>query len=221
MFGQLPEINPVVPDLSDLCPVTCLSMHEIFSKFTTLLSERLTLDRPTKEDDVRYTFFYAAVVTGPYRHTDVCLEIPHPGLKGREVDAVLLDADSNPAIILEFKYDKRVNSTVNVTNRAGSVFNDLVRLASAEFGTRTKRYLVYLTDPVMHGYFSSDVNGFLPFYEADAIGGHSVTTDFLSRRQASFTSQLKVSALGMVLKGIFRANLPRGHSLTIFEVARL
>ena len=69
-------------------------MHSTFALFAELLKERLAAKVPTVEDSVRYTFFYALLSSGACSHTEVFIEYPHPVIKAKEIDFLIIPQDS-------------------------------------------------------------------------------------------------------------------------------
>ena len=195
-------------------------MKEIFAKYASLLDERLTLGRRTKEDEARYTFFCAALEIGPYKPSDVSLECPHPSLgKKGEIDTMLEPQAGRPAVILEFKLDQILNKNLNKTQRAGNVFNDLARLACADFDRETDRFLVYITDHSMDGYFRNSRNNLHIFYNPGSLI-FKMTEGFWSKQKVSFLKRVRSPRISFETILYFDASLSNGFSLRVYQVTR-
>ena len=116
-----------------------------FDKFVELLTRRLSLDLSVSEDDIRYTFFAAQILSGIQPERFI-LEYPHPEIARAKVDAVIVGVDAAPEVAVEFKYDKRNKSRTPqpLPLKAGAVFADLARLAL--FPHIQERWFIHLLD---------------------------------------------------------------------------
>lgn len=195
-------------------------MKSVLEIYAQMLSERLETERRTKEDEARYTFFCALIQSGHYRHIDVSLETPHPSLHGKEIDTILEPVGPYPARALEFKFDQMPHrGSQNKTNRAGSVFNDLTRLAQAKFARPTEAYFVYVTDRSMQVYFNNKSNTLRSFYAPDVPDiEFQVNSDFWNSRPKSFLSHVKAPMTTFSTRLYYSAELPKGFVLRVFKV---
>lgn len=103
------------------------AVNTLFSDFAALLETRVRHDVWTTEDSVRYTLF-AAMLHNKVKPHEVIQEFPHPVLRGgKRVDTWMPDFHGE-TVAIEFKYDASRGTTLNETQRAGAVFEDLRRL---------------------------------------------------------------------------------------------
>ncbi len=121
-----------------------------------LIERRLELQAPLSEDNFRYLAFHGLFKAG-VDVARVALEYPHPAdSRTREkVDTVLLDAKGEPETAIEFKYHRSNISGRNLprTMSAGQLIADFARLRDFP---NVHRFVVYLTDGEMFGYFRNN-----------------------------------------------------------------
>ncbi|KAA8787112.1 hypothetical protein ABIE27_003360 [Paenibacillus sp. 4624] len=142
-------------------------MDYIIEKFSSLLNERLLYnDIRTTEDTIRYTFFASLILTEHIKPHEIILEYPHPGIINKEVDAYIPSVKEKQGIIVEIKYDSNTLALTNSsrTMKAGKIVNDLFRLAHFNIDPHAKKWMIYVTDEEMNGYFSNIKNGLNDFY---------------------------------------------------------
>ena len=195
-------------------------MRRTFELFADLLEERLAAKVPTVEDAVRYTFFHALLSSAACRHTEVIIEYPHPVIKSKEIDLLIIPQDSGASSALEFKYDRAIPSEqgINKTNRAGALFNDLLRLAHVPESTATRRYLIYVTDLQMASYFRNPGNRFDSFFELENGEELYVGREFIEGRRPSFTAKVLCPFISFKGIGVYRCNLSEQHFLRIWQI---
>lgn len=198
-------------------------MRETFELFAKLLNERLVAKVATTEDSIRYTFFYALLSSGAFNHTEVIIEHQHPVIKKKQIDFVISPKDERPAIAFEFKYDRSIPSkrNLNKTNRAGMVFNDLIRLAYVPEATAARKYFVYVTDWQMASYFRNPNNSLTGLFDLPMGQTFQVDRTFLNTRPLSFRSKVsKVSddSIAFDVVGYFARDLDGEHFLRVYEI---
>lgn len=128
------------------------AMDTILFDFAALLETRVGHDVWTTEDSVRYTLF-AAMLRNMVEAHEVIQEFPHRLLGGeKRVDTWMPDFHGKD-VAVEFKYDpdSRSGATLNETQRAGAVFEDLRRLQL--LSDDAVCYFVYVTMKGMDRHF--------------------------------------------------------------------
>ena len=195
-------------------------MRPIFGSFTRLLEERLAAETFTTEDSVRYTFFLTLIENGYCKHTDILLEMPHPTISKAKVDLFIHSGDNRPSTAFEFKYDRPIPSEKNApsTQKAGSVFKDLFRLARVDKETATQRYFIYLTTKEMADYFRNPANRLSSFFELPESQSYALAPNFVLGQAATFRNVLGDWPIACQLTGAFRRNLSRMHYLRIYQI---
>lgn len=194
-------------------------MYKIIELFTTLLNERLATDTITTEDSVRYTFFHALLLGNYCHHTEITLELPHPNLDG-EIDTFIAASNDRQSVALEFKYDREIPSgqSLNSTNRAGVVFDDLFRLAHIPQAIAQVKYFIYVTDSIMASYFQNERNGYKGFFDVRIGEVFEVNKDFLGSRPKSFRDKISCETVPCRICGVFARQLAKEHSIRGYEV---
>lgn len=121
-----------------------------------VIERRLELPAPLSEDNFRYLAFHGLFKAG-VDVARVALEYPHPEIsrEREKVDTVLLDAKGAPEAAIEFKYHRSNISGDNLprTRLAGKLIADFARLRDFP---NVHRFVVYLTDGEMFGYFRNN-----------------------------------------------------------------
>ena len=125
-----------------------------------LIERRLGLQVPLSEDDFRHLAFHGMFKAG-VDVARVALEYPHPAdsYKGKEIDAVILDANGVPKTAIEFKYHRKnpnPNSATTHGENAGELLADFARLRDFP---NVHRFVAYLTDWEMFRYLSNPKRG--------------------------------------------------------------
>ena len=119
-----------------------------------LIERRLGQRAAFSEDDFRHLVIRGLHKVGVGARR-VELEYPHPAILRAMVDTVILDAKGAPETAIEFKYHRGIPSGGNLprTQFAGQLIADFARLRDFP---NVHRFVVYLTDGEMFGYFSNN-----------------------------------------------------------------
>ena len=119
-----------------------------------LIERRLKRRASFSEDDFRHLVIRGLHKVGVVTRR-VKLEYPHPGILRAMVDTVILDAKGAPETAIEFKYHRGIPSGGNLprTQLAGQLIADFARLRDFP---NVHRFVVYLTDGEMYGYFRNN-----------------------------------------------------------------
>lgn len=191
-------------------------MNEVFERFEGYLRQRLELGTFTTEDSVRYTLFHALSETVP--PSRIIVEAPHPAISGKRVDLVApLDGD-HVLLAIEFKYDRRGKRNAPMPMKAGALIHDFVRMAALPEQYR-ERYVVYVTDDEMHGYFErSALRTNMGFYGA-VSGTQCIVDPTLLLEQSATLRNRAALTQSLFVTVIHAARLPTHHNLRVFSVA--
>lgn len=199
-------------------------LERVFESFAELLSERFSHQIFTTEDSVRYTFYHCLGQYTSLKPSDIVLEHPHSYITRGEIDTCVLDKNSDPEAIIEFKYHRPLPSGHNTrrTEHAAEVFADLFRLALFEPLRELRRYFIYVTASEMANYFLNPENQLNDFFNL-GYGEHMsiVVEKLLLGRAASFTSAIGKHVVDCNVIGRFSRDLPFEYCVRIYEVQPL
>jgi len=195
--------------------------HAAFAAFAGLLGERFAVGIHTTEDSIRYLFFSSLLTHGGLTPNDIPLEYPHPVFAGKTVDTYVLPAGGREAMVAEFKYDRNTSTGMNRprSQQAGQIFADIGRLARFSIaGSAIRRYLIYVTDGEMQGYFRNPQNGLEWFLDGEIGKEVLLDPDRLNGLSATFRKNAGEIEPGTTITPVYGAGLP-GHVLRIYEVS--
>jgi hypothetical protein len=203
-----------------------MNLIPTLNNFSQMFSQRLAFRGRVKEDDMRYTFFNAALNTNGLSHLDIALEVP-PQILGHEVKEIDMLIESNQTdYLLEFKYDQAGpggNQNNARTQRMGKLINDFLKLNASQAGHQQKKYkaVLYATDCIMDQYL---INGDFGFYHEN----HPFVLDnnWLGELPQTARNGIPVDYYGLAPEGIIinrvftarpwrQQNEPAEQSLTI------
>ena len=197
-----------------------MTLDKAFDAFAVLLQERFASGVLTTEDSVRYTFYAALTQTCGLRHTDIVLEYPHPAKALKKVDTVVMATARQPSMAFEFKYDRRMEqgTTMNRTQRAGKLFEDIFRLAALPANSAELKYLVYVTDIVMAHYFRREQNRFDHVFELAAGTYIDLHERYFDGYRKSMTAIIAEVACACRVSLFFSRELPGNHFIRVYKV---
>lgn len=151
--------------------VICMNLNELFSEFSNKLKARTKL---LTEDNIRY-YLFAAMLKQDDNLNNYVLELPYVNEdnnlikgdfgtlnnQGERLELDLYYSDGDEELIIEIKFHrKKSNSSAARTSGAGQLFNDIKRLELINTNNKKcKKMLVYVTDDVMHNYFTNPQGG--------------------------------------------------------------
>ena len=140
-----------------------------FQKFADLLDTRFSKDVFTKEDSIRYTFFYATCLELGLGPEDIILESVHPNIEGAEIDMLIPENKDYPELVFEFKYDVKRRSVSPAPLKAGHLFADIFRLfLYKKEHQKSKCFLIYVTSLEQANYLSKKENRLNDFFNLPA-----------------------------------------------------
>ena len=188
------------------------AMNTILTDFAALLRTRIGNDVWTTEDSVRYTLFAAMLRNNVEPHA-VIQEFPHPGLGGeKRVDTWMPDFHGK-AVAIEFKYDPSRGTTLNETQRAGAVFEDLRRLQL--LSDDAVCYFVYVAMAEMDRHFRNQHGELYGLAQAESV---EIRRSYFADRPRTFMGKVggvfEASVTGVVSQRFL------GHNLRVYNVAK-
>lgn len=185
--------------------------------FEDLLNRRMATGVHTTEDGVRYTFFAALLKSGTAPEK-VALEYPHPKIKRAQIDTVLFDGIGQPALAIEFKYDREIpsGSATPRPMKAGDLFADLVRLS--QFPDPCERLFVYVTDSIMANYLRGQPKPLSDFFNLSPGEFLDLTSGSFVNLTKTFREQMGVWPAQLRIVNAAKRELPRAHHLRVYEI---
>ena len=184
--------------------------------FIELLRERYKQKPPplTKEDAVRYTYFLALFQQRAVEHYDIVLEAGVDGLKGREIDTLILGRELRPAFYLEFKHD-RDRTKIKPTKRAADLFSDVLKMAKISIANAEK-FVVYLSEIKMRSFWSSG-DSFKKIMTLEKGETLKIDQTFLENCPASFRKNVRWKDAACEVRVVLKENADE-WDLRIFQV---
>lgn len=183
-------------------------MRRVLAHFSELVTARLARWRTATEDSVRYSFFHSLVTVGEVDPVDIQLETAHPAILGAEVDLLVPARAHRPGMVFEFKYDRRAEGASNSprTQKAGKVLADLARLAMYHPLADWERYLIYLTDREMLGYWRNEANGLNRLFDLAVGETMNLDANFVGERASSISKAVEGRVLNCAVQLAFSAD---------------
>ena len=196
------------------------NLQRVFDEFSNLLNKRFEKKIFTKEDPIRYTFFYAITKELELLPHEILLESPHPKIKNAEIDMQILETNQTSELIFEFKYDVKRQSTMPHPLKAGSLFADIFRLCLYKKDFQNSRcFLIYVTDSQMASYLSRDRNRLNDFFNLKQNQELSINEDYVKNHSETFVKQAsKYGIQDCVVKSCLNVDLVESHFVRIYEV---
>ena len=196
------------------------NLQNTFNKFSYLLNERFEKKIFTKEDPIRYTFFYAITKEFGILSHEILLESPHPQIDHAEIDMQIPETNQTPESIFEFKYDVKRQSTMPHPLKAGSLFADIFRLCLYKKDNQNSRcFLVYVTDFQMASYLSRDRNRLDDFFNLQPNQELTIKEEYVRNHSETFVKQAsKYGIHDCIIKSCLNNDLAESHFVRIYEI---
>jgi hypothetical protein len=103
--------------------------------------------------------------------------------------------------------------------KAGKIVNDLFRLAHFNIDPHAKKWMIYVTDEEMNGYFSNIKNGLNDFYSLSLRERLKIDKAYISSKAMTFQKAILMNGIRSIeVKIVYSTSLPRKHLLKIFEI---
>ena len=196
------------------------NLQKAFDNFSNLLNERFKKKIFTKEDPIRYTFFYTITNELELLPHEILLESSHPKIDNAEIDMQIPETNQTQELIFEFKYDVKRQSTMPHPLKAGSLFADIFRLYLYKKDNENSRcFLVYVTDSQMANYLSRDRNRLDDFFNLQINQELMINEEYVNNHSETFVK--KASKYGIhdcMIKSCLNDDLSESHYVRIFEI---
>jgi hypothetical protein len=196
------------------------NLQNAFNKFSCLLNERFEKKVFTKEDPIRYTFFYVITKELELSPHEILLESPHPQIDKAEIDMQIPETSQTPELIFEFKYDVKRQSVIPHPYKAGSLFMDIFRLSLYKKDNQNSRcFLVYVTDSQMANYLSRDRNHLNDFFNLQPNQELMVNEEYVKNHSETFVKQASKHGIhNCIVKSCLDDDLAESHFVRIYEI---
>ena len=191
-----------------------------FQKFAELLDTRFSKDVFTKEDSIRYTFFYATCLKLGLGPEDIILESVHPNIEGAEIDMLIPENKDYPELVFEFKYDVKRSSTSARTAKAGHLFADIFRLfLYKKEHQKSKCFLIYVTSLEQANYLSKKENRLNDFFNLPTGQTLQINSDYVKNHADTFVNAAKAYGIHECkILSCLNMDLENSHYVRIFEI---
>ena len=191
-----------------------------FQKFAELLDTRFSKDVFTKEDSIRYTFFYATCLELGLGPEDIILESVHPNIEGAEIDMLIPENKDYPELVFEFKYDVKRSSTSARTSKAGHLFADIFRLfLYKKEHQKSKCFLIYVTSLAQANYLSKERNRLDDFFNLPTGQTLQINSDYVKNHADTFVNAAKAYGIHECkILSCLNMDLENSHYVRIFEI---
>ena len=197
-----------------------IDLQTTFKRFSELLSVRFEKKIFTKEDPIRYTFFYVISKELELSPHDILLESPHPKIENAEIDMLISETNEYPELIFEFKYDVKRRSVMPRPMKAGALFADIFRLYLYKKDNQKSRcFLIYVTDIKMANYLSRDANRLDDFFNLLPNQELQINENYVKNHSETFvTYSSKYGMHDCKIKSCLNVDLAASHFVRIYEI---
>ena len=191
-----------------------------FQKFADLLDTRFSKDVFTKEDSIRYTFFYATCLELGLGPEDIILESVHPNIEGAEIDMLIPENKDYPELVFEFKYDVKRRSVSAAPFKAGHLFADIFRLfLYKKEHQKSKCFLIYVTSLAQANYLSKERNRLDDFFNLPTGQTLQINSDYVKNHADTFVNAAKAYGIHECkILSCLNTDLENSHYVRIFEI---
>ena len=191
-----------------------------FQKFAELLDTRFSKDVFTKEDSIRYTFFYAMCLELGLGPEDIILESVHPSIEGAEIDMLIPENKDYSELVFEFKYDVKRSSTSARTAKAGHLFADIFRLfLYKKEHQKSKCFLIYVTSLAQANYLSKERNRLDDFFNLPIGQTLQINSDYVKNHVDTFVNAASTYGIHECkILSCLNMDLENSHYVRIFEI---
>jgi len=191
-----------------------------FQKFAELLDTRFSKDVFTKEDSIRYTFFYATCLKLGLGPEDIILESVHPNIEGAEIDMLIPEKKDCPELVFEFKYDVKRLSMPASPFKAGHLFADIFRLfLYKKEHQKSKCFLIYVTSLAQANYLSKERNRLDDFFNLPTGQTLQINSDYVKNHVDTFVNAASTYGIHECkILSCLNMDLENSHYVRIFEI---
>ena len=195
-------------------------LQSVFQKFGVLLNIRFSKDVFTKEDSIRYTFFYATCLELGLGPEDIILESVHPNIEGAEIDMLIPENKDYPELVFEFKYDVKRRSVSAAPFKAGHLFADIFRLfLYKKEHQKSKCFLIYVTSLEQANYLSKEKNRLNNFFNLPTGQTLQINSDYVKNHADTFVNAAKAYGIHECkILSCLNTDLENSHYVRIYEI---
>jgi hypothetical protein len=199
---------------------TSLFSQSAWELLAEALETKLARAHSLSEEDLRHSVVEALEYFGMSPKGVIRLDFAHPTFRGKKIDIFLPSYSRQDAIACELKYDRRIPSGKNQAKsmKAGSILNDILRLAHFSTTTAVERFLIYLSDDEMLRYLRNPANGFSHLFEYQKRVGLAIDATVLNAKARSVIKMIKVPILECTAFCVLDRSVGSGHTLLVFFV---
>jgi|SRR5882672_4532082 len=185
-----------------------------------ILEKRLAQAHALSEEDLRHCVVEALESLGMSPTGAIRLNFEHPAFRGKKIDIFLPSFCGQDAIACELKYDREIPSGRNqpTSMKAGSILNDVLRLAHFSTTTPVERFLIYLSDGEMLGYLRNPANGFSSLFEEEEGSCLAIKAAFFTRKAKSVLKMIKVPVVECAAFRVLDRSVGNDHRLLVIFV---
>ena len=195
-------------------------LQSAFQKFGALLNIRFSKDVFTKEDSIRYTFFYATCLELGLCPEDIILESVHTNIEGAEIDMLIPENKDYPELVFEFKYDVKRRSVSAAPFKAGHLFADIFRLfLYKKEHQKSNCFLIYVTSLEQANYLSKEKNRLNDFFNLPTGQTLQINLDYVNNHSDTFVNAAKAYGIHECkILSYLNMDLENSHYVRIFEI---
>ena len=195
-------------------------LQSAFQKFGALLNIRFSKDVFTKEDSIRYTFFYATCLELGLGPEDIILESVHPNIEGAEIDMLIPENKDYPELVFEFKYDVKRRSVSAAPFKAGHLFADIFRLfLYKKEHQKSNCFLIYVTSLEQANYLSKEKNRLNNFFNLPTGQTLQINSDYVKNHADTFVNAAKAYGIHECkILSCLNTDLENSHYVRIYEI---
>ena len=195
-------------------------LQSAFKKFGALLNSRFSKDIFTKEDSIRYTFFYATCLELGLGPEDIILESVHPNIEGAEIDMLIPENKDYPELVFEFKYDVKRRSVSAAPFKAGHLFADIFRLfLYKKEHQKSNCFLIYVTSLEQANYLSKEKNRLNNFFNLPTGQTLQINSDYVKNHADTFVNAAKAYGIHECkILSCLNTDLENSHYVRIYEI---
>ena len=195
-------------------------LQSAFQKFGALLNIRFSKDVFTKEDSIRYTFFYATCLELGLGPEDIILESVHPNIEGAEIDMLIPENKDYPELVFEFKYDVKRRSVSAAPFKAGHLFADIFRLfLYKKEHQKSNCFLIYVTSLEQANYLSKEKNRLNNFFNLPTGQTLQINSDYVKNHADTFVNAASTYEIHECkVLSCLNMDLENSHYVRIYEI---
>jgi hypothetical protein len=199
---------------------TSLFSQSAWEVLAEALETKLAQAHSLSEEDLRHSVVEALEYFGMSPKGAIRLNFAHPTFRGKKIDIFLPSYSRQDAIACELKYDRGIPSGKNQARsmKAGSILNDILRLAHFSTTTAVERFLIYLSDGEMLRYLRNPANGLSQLFDYQKKVGLAINATFLNTKARSVIRMIEVPTFECTAFCVLDRSVGSDHRLLVFFV---